>query len=349
MSNTRVKFGSPLPTFNQLKKEIPLSESLKEQILRQRREVEDVLDGKDIRKILIIGPCSIHNVKEALEYAKLLADWASRHPEVIVLMRVCCDKPRTKKDWRGLFNDPKLDGSHDLALGLRMSRKLMVDIATLGLGIATEALSPNNFHVISDIVVYAWVGARTGNSPDIREMTSGLSMPVGIKNPNDSTNLSNAIHAIDFARHPSVFSNPNDDGVMSIVETSGNQYSHMILRGNSSGPNYDIINQEGVVSAMKKANLNPRFIVDTSHGNCNKQYEKQKDVLAELALVHNQYLVGIMVESYLEADKQDSSKLGTPEGPTSLKPNQSVTDGCLSWKETEVALDRFIVECKEAA
>ncbi|MEI6627573.1 MAG: 3-deoxy-7-phosphoheptulonate synthase [bacterium] len=345
MSNTRVKFGSRLPTFNQLKEEFPLSEELKAQILAQRKSVENILDGKDQRVLLIVGPCSVHNFDETIAYAKLLASWAKQHQDkALVLMRVCCDKPRTKKDWRGIFTDPDLNGTHDLAKGLRLSRELMVQVASLGLPVACEALTPSNFHVVSDVVSYAWVGARTGNTPDVREMTSGLSMPVGIKNSNESDSLATTINAIDFARHPSVFANPNDDGEMSVVSTSGNAYSHLILRGNASGPNYDLAHQASAVNALTKAGLNPRLVIDVSHGNCNKDYAKQTHVLKDLALAHDSHLAGVMVESYLEAGKQDGSKLGTPEGLKNLQAGLSVTDGCLSWKQTAEALEAFLAK-----
>jgi 3-deoxy-7-phosphoheptulonate synthase len=347
MSNTQIKIKGKLPTFNELQKELPLSETAKNQILLARDTVENILTGKDGRILLIVGPCSIHNVDEAYQYAKLLKTWAEKHPQAFVMMRVCCDKPRTKKDWRGIFNDPNLDGSHDLAKGFRISRKLMVDICELGLPIACEALSPANFHVVSDIVSYAWVGARTGSSPDVREMTSGLSMPVGVKNSNESDSLDSALHAIDFARHSSTFAGPDNDGVMSIIETTGNTCPHLILRGGKSGPNYGKDKQIEAVEALTKSHLIYRFVVDISHGNCNKDYLKQIQVLQELVKCRTPQMVGVMVESYLNSGKQNGCLLGTPEGPFGLKPGLSVTDACLGWDETAMALSAFLNNFKK--
>lgn len=342
MSNTRIQFGGKMPTFNELQKEMPLTQAIRDQILETRRSIENILKGVDERQLMIVGPCSIHDVDEAYEYAKLLAKWSKHQPKALVVMRVCCDKPRTKKDWRGIFNDPGLDGSHDIAKGYRISRELMIRISALGLPIACEALSPSNFHVVSDLVSYAWVGARTGSSPDVREMTSGMSMPVGIKNSNETSSLQSTIHAIDFALHPSIFAGPNNDGIMSVIKTNGNSCPHLILRGDSHGANYDEAHQVEASSMLEAHSLTTRFIVDTSHGNCNKDYTKQVDVLQYLHKHRTEGLAGIMMESYLDSGKQDSSYLGKPGAKNKVLPRLSMTDACLGWTETKKALLDFL-------
>lgn len=351
MSNVNITKVSRLPSFRELAKSFPILEAAKQMILSAREAVTRVLYGsaphpKSI--LIIVGPCSVHNTEEAYEYATRLAGLMKKvKSRITILMRVCGDKPRTRKDWEGFMKDPNLDGSCDMVSGFKKMRKLMLDIVNLGVPIATEALHRAAFNVISDLVSYTWIGARTIADPEKRAMASGLSMPVGMKNP-DHGPLSIAINAIDYARHPGVFDGPDEDNVLSIIETAGNTDAHLILRGKKNShakesqkkviPNFDSVSIKEACQELRKAKLIKRVIVDCSHDNCEGNYQNQVtvvDSLMEQIVSGETGIAGLMLESYLKGGQQDGKALGTPEGAEAVKPELSVTDACLSWEDTE--------------
>jgi 3-deoxy-7-phosphoheptulonate synthase len=343
MANVNIKNMRKLPSLRELSHELPTTVKMEELILDARTAVEIILSAKggQGKLLVIVGPCSVHNVAETLEYAERLSRLskvvASR---VTIIMRVCGDKPRTRKDWEGFMKDPHLDGSCDMVSGFRLTRKLMLRILELGVPIATEALHRTAFNVVSDLVSYAWIGARTIADPEKRALASGLSMPVGMKNP-DHGPLSIAVNAIDYARQAGTFDGPDEDNVVSIIETAGNQFAHLILRGTAKGTNHDPQSIKEATSALSKAGLIDRVVVDCSHGNTSGNYLNQITVaqsLMDQVVSGEGGIAGLMLESYLKGGKQDSSRLGTPEGAKSIKPSLSVTDACLSWEDTEALI-----------
>ena len=337
--NINIAGKKKLPSLNELSREISVTAKESRFITNSRKCVKDHLLGQMLPKriLAIIGPCSVHNVEEAYEYAVRLSKLSKKvGDKITILMRVCGDKPRTRKDWEGFMKDPHLDGSFDMAYGFKEMRKLMLSIVKLGIPIATEALHRTQFNVISDLVSYAWIGARTIADPEKRAMASGLTMPVGMKNP-DHGPLSIAINAIDYARHPGVFDGPDENNVLSIIETSGNKYAHLILRGSSSGQNYDSDSIKQACKALEESNLINRVMIDCSHGNSNGDYLNQIKVansLTDQIITQGNKIVGFMIESYLKGGKQDGKKIGTKECPK-IKSGLSVTDACLSWEDTE--------------
>lgn len=342
--NKRIHTMEQLPTYNQLKDLIPLTEKGRKTVERARKDVEDILNGKDSRFLIITGPCSVHDYKEAIEIANGLSFLAEKYKDkMVILMRVCLDKPRTKVGWCGFFNDPKLDGSCDMVYGYKNGRKLMGEILEMGLPIACELLTPVNFHIVSDMVSYAWVGARTVASPETRKASSGLSVPVGVKNPNGSDDITDALNAMEVITHPGVFPGPDDDGVLCRILTNGNPNPNLILRGGKSGPNYKTENISGFVKELKSRGLPENIIVDCSHGNCENDYNKQLEVFEYLVDQRvkglNPNVVGVMIESYLDGGKQDKElKLGEAGSKEKVKPRLSVTDACISGLELENAL-----------
>ena len=344
MTNIRIHAMEQLPTFNTLKDLIPLSDVAQKTVEDGRTNVTNILRGHDKRLLVIAGPCSIHNRSEALEIASKMSILAKKYQDkIVIVMRVCLDKPRTKKDWCGFLNDPKLDGSHDISYGYRNGRKLMSEILEMGLPIACELLTPVNFHIVSDMVSYAWVGARTVASPETRNASSGLSVPVGIKNPNGSDNLADALNAMEFVTQPGVFPGPDDDGVFCRILTRGNPNPNLILRGGKSGPNYKGEFILKFVQELRDRKLPDKIVVDCSHGNCEGDHKKQLEVFKYLidqkAGGLNPNVVGVMIESYLDEGKQDKGlKLGEPGSKEKVKPRLSVTDACISESDLENAL-----------
>jgi 3-deoxy-7-phosphoheptulonate synthase len=334
----------PLPTFNDLKDLIPLTAKRQNTVERGRLDVTNILKGVDKRFLVIAGPCSIHDYKEAIEVAYKISVLAERYKDkMVILMRVCLNKPRTKKDWCGYFNDPKLDGSCDMIFGYKNGRKLMSEIIEMGLPIACELLIPVDYHIVSDMVSYAWVGARTIASPETRNASSGLSVPVGIKNPNRTDDITDALNAIEFVTHPSTFSGPNDDGKNCTILTEGNPDPNLILRGGKSGPNYMTEKVNIFAQELKEKKLPENIIVDCSHGNCENDYERQLKVLEYLIDQRvkglNPNVVGVMIESYLNGGKQDNGlKLGELGSKEKVKSRLSVTDACISESDLENAL-----------
>lgn len=322
----------PLISPEELELEFPQTDAIKSHVVNSRAVVEDILQGKDRRIIAIIGPCSIHNTDQALEYARKLKTLADEvQDRIVVVMRVYFEKPRTTVGWKGLINDPHLNDTFDIETGLRRARRILLDINEAGLPAATEMLEPITPQYISDLITLASIGARTTESPTHRQMASGLSMPVGFKNSTEGS-LEVAINAMKAARAEHSFLGINHDGKTCIMSTRGNELGHLILRGGRLGPNYSPKDLAEASRLLQQANLPPRFVVDCSHANSNKDYRRQPIVWNEVIqqrAAGNDEIVGLMVESNLIEGQQS---LG--DDPSQLKYGISITDGCISIEQT---------------
>ncbi len=338
VDNTNVSGFQELIPPGQIKRELPVDAETAALIVRTRQQIRDVVLGQDTaRLVLIVGPCSIHDPEAAFEYAARLRQVADRMTDAaIVLMRAYFEKPRTNVGWKGLVNDPTLDGSCDVLGGLRRARETLLQINRLGMPCASEALDPITPHFLSDLLSWASIGARTTESQTHREMASGLSMPIGFKNGTDGS-LEPAVNALISAGAAHSFLGINGDGHAAVVKTTGNPVRHVILRGGSR-PNY---HQEDVEEAAQKVhkadpNLRRPVMVDTSHGNSNKDYTRQARVCRDVVRQFQdgqRCLMGLLVESNLVAGKQQWQKGAT------LKYGQSITDACMGWEETEALLE----------
>lgn len=319
-----------------LLQQIPMSEAANRTVVQGRAELIRVLAGEDPRMLAVVGPCSIHDEHAALEYAQKLQAVAEEiKSTTLVIMRVYFEKPRTVMGWKGLINDPGLDGSFDIETGLRRARNLLLKINELGMPAATEMLEPITPQYVADLVTWAAIGARTTESQTHRQMASGLSMPVGYKNGTDG-NLEIAIQAMQAAQSPHSFLGIDTDGRTCVIHTTGNPYGHLILRGGRSGPNYDAQNVKAAADALTAAKLPPYLMVDCSHANSDKDYTKQAavwcDAVAQRA-AGNRHIVGLMLESNLVAGSQKLTK-----DLSQLKYGISITDGCIGWEQTEELL-----------
>lgn len=319
-----------------LLQQIPMSEAANRTVVQGRAELIRVLAGEDPRMLAVVGPCSIHDEHAALEYAQKLQTVAEEiKSTTLVIMRVYFEKPRTVMGWKGLINDPGLDGSFDIETGLRRARNLLLKINELGMPAATEMLEPITPQYVADLVTWAAIGARTTESQTHRQMASGLSMPVGYKNGTDG-NLEIAIQAMQAAQSPHSFLGIDTDGRTCVIHTTGNPYGHLILRGGRSGPNYDAQNVKAAADALTAAKLPPYLMVDCSHANSDKDYTKQAavwcDAVAQRA-AGNRHIVGLMLESNLVAGSQKLTK-----DLSQLKYGISITDGCIGWEQTEELL-----------
>jgi 3-deoxy-7-phosphoheptulonate synthase len=325
-----------LPTPRALLHALPKSSAQSEFITRARREIHNLIFGDDHRLLLIVGPCSIHDLDAGREYARRLAALAREVADrVLVTMRVYFEKPRTTVGWKGLIMDPNLDGSHDIAEGLRLARAFLGQVLDLGLPTATEMLDPITPQYIADLVCWCAIGARTTESQTHRQMASGLSMPLGFKNTTDG-NLQAAINAIRAAAQPQTFLGINLDGASSAIVTRGNPDCHLVLRGGTSGPNYGPEHIRAAEQLLEKAGLSKAILVDCSHGNSAKQPERQPEVLhAVLAQIAagNRSIMGVMMESNLVAGSQPF-----PQPKSQLRYGVSITDPCIGWATTERAV-----------
>ncbi|WP_299167224.1 3-deoxy-7-phosphoheptulonate synthase [uncultured Arthrobacter sp.] len=331
-SNLNVRRMDTLPTPSTVLAELPGSDELAASIRRSREEIRAVLNGVDDRLLVIVGSCSIHDPDAGIEYARLLADEAQLHSEdLLVVMRAYFEKPRTTVGWKGLINDPHLDGSHDIVSGLRTARKFLHDAATLGLPLATEFLEPISPQYIADLVSWGAIGARTTESQIHRQLSSGLSMPVGFKNGTDG-GITVALDACAAASAPQTFLGVDDDGRAALVSTTGNPDTHLILRGGTDGPNYGPADVAKASARLAAAGLNQKLIVDASHANSGKDHLRQADVARELAdaLADSDGIAGVMLESFL---MEGSQKLDV-SAPRKLSYGQSVTDACMGWGVT---------------
>ncbi|MDX6264620.1 MAG: 3-deoxy-7-phosphoheptulonate synthase [Kribbellaceae bacterium] len=332
----RIEKTVPLITPLALHEELPLTQALAETVVAGRQAVTDVLNGTDDRLLVVVGPCSVHDAKAALEYAERLAPIAERLSDgLLVVMRVYFEKPRSTLGWKGLINDPGLDGSGDVNTGLRTARALLLEVLAKGLPVGCEFLDPITPQYIADTVGWGAIGARTVESQVHRQLSSGLSMPIGMKNRPDGS-IATAVDAIKAAAVPHVFTGIDHDGAPAILHTRGNPDCHLVLRGSDGGPNYDAGSVAGATELLRKAGLPERVVVDASHGNSRKDHHRQPVVAAEIGeqvANGNQAVVGVMLESFLVEGRQDLD----PTKP--LVHGQSITDACMSWETTETVLE----------
>jgi 3-deoxy-7-phosphoheptulonate synthase len=321
-----------------LLEELPLGPERSKAVVRGRQEVVEVLQGKDSRLLVVVGPCSVHDPEAALEYARRLAATAKElRGELLVVMRVYFEKPRTTTGWKGLINDPHLDGSGDVNAGLRMARKLLLEVVDLGLPVGCEFLDPITPQYISDTVAWGAIGARTTESQTHRQLGSGLSMPIGFKNRTDG-NIQVAVDAVRAAAAPHAFAGIDDAGAPAILHTTGNADCHIILRGGHGMPNYHVTDVEDALVTLGVAGLPERLVIDASHDNSGKDPERQFLAAGEIAdqiADGNKAIVGLMLESFLVAGNQS---LVPGE---KLTYGQSITDACIDWEDTVAVLERL--------
>jgi len=333
--NLRVLRSEPLVPPSALKRELPASDAIYEMVIRARRTVHDIIAGTDPRLLAIVGPCSIHDPEAALEYAGRLQRLSTRlSAKLFVVMRVYFEKPRTTIGWKGLINDPHLDGTYDMQRGLRLARQLLLDVNAMGLPAGTELLDPIAPPYLADLIAWSAIGARTTESQTHREMASGLSMPVGFKNTTDG-NLHVAVNAMESARHPHTFLGINQEGAISIIHTEGNPDGHIILRGGRT-PNYDAAHIRECEALLTEANFPARILVDCSHAQTGKDYTRQPEVLADLVTqirAGNRSIMGCMIESHLKAGNQKLT-----HGRDGLQYGVSITDACIDWETTDRCL-----------
>lgn len=342
--NIRIKDLRALVSPHLLTDEIPITPEAKRTVERARLEIAEILTGSDDRIVVIVGPCSIHDPKAAIDYANKINALSNKfNNQLKIIMRVYFEKPRTTVGWKGLINDPSLDGSFDVNLGLRTARKLLMEINHLGMPTGSEFLDTMIPQYISDLTSWAAIGARTTESQIHRELASGLSMPVGFKN-GTTGNTKIAVDAVCAAQSPHHFLGISKEGIASIVSAMGNPYCHVILRGSNTGPNYDSSTIDEVCTSLEKQNVAPTLMVDCSHGNSNKDYTQQVPVLKAVAnqiVAGSRKVFGIMLESNLVEGKQKLSSTNE------LTYGQSVTDACIGWDETEAALDALATSVDE--
>jgi 3-deoxy-7-phosphoheptulonate synthase len=321
-----------------LLEQLPLGERREGVVVRGRSAVAEVLDRSDDRLLVVVGPCSVHDADAALEYGRHLAEAAERLGDrLLIVMRVYFEKPRTTTGWKGLINDPHLDGSGDVNAGLSLARRLLLDVLDLELPIGCEFLDPITPQYISDAVAWGAIGARTTESQIHRQLASGLSMPVGFKN-GTAGSVKLAVDAVRAAAAPHAFAGVDVSGTPAILYTEGNEDCHVILRGGRGAPNYDAASVDQALEQLRAAGLAERVVIDASHDNSGKDHERQPDVVSEIAdqiAAGNGAIVGVMMESFLVAGRQDLES-GRP-----LVYGQSITDACMDWDHTVLTLDRL--------
>ena len=338
IDNLHIIDQEELPTPGALKDELPLQGQALQAVLQGHRAVKAALDREDPRMIVVVGPCSIHNVDEAIEYAQRLKPLAEELSDsLLILMRVYFEKPRTSVGWEGLIYDPHLDGSHRIDHGLRIGRELMLKVAQIGLPIAVEALDLISPQYLQDLVTWTAIGARTTESPTHRKLASGISSAVGFKNNVDG-NLSVAVNAIRSASATHSFISVTEEGKVAVFRTAGNPHCHVILRGGKS-PNFDQESVANCESELRKAGIAENIMIDCSHGNSQKDFRKQEQVLDDIAqqvVDGNRSIIGVMLESNLQEGNQP-----IPDDPEEIRYGVSVTDACVGWDATEIMLRRF--------
>ncbi|SMF38959.1 3-deoxy-D-arabinoheptulosonate-7-phosphate synthase [Alteromonadaceae bacterium Bs31] len=325
-----------LVTPNELQQELPLSENAAATVNLGRETVRNILDRKDPRLIVVVGPCSIHDPEAAMDYAKKLKQLSDKVKDTLyIVMRVYFEKPRTTTGWKGLINDPHMNDSFKIEEGLRVGRKLLLDIAELGLPASTEALDPISPQYLQDLISWSAIGARTTESQTHREMASGLSSAVGFKNGTDG-GLTVAINALQSVSSPHRFLGINKDGSVSVITTRGNAYGHVVLRGGSDKPNYDSVSVAMCEKVLTGAKISSNIMIDCSHANSNKNHELQPLVMDNVCnqiLEGNQSIIGVMIESNIGAGNQK-----IPADLSQLQYGVSVTDACVDWATTEEML-----------
>ncbi|WP_447591663.1 3-deoxy-7-phosphoheptulonate synthase [Aquipseudomonas campi] len=345
IDDLNVSSNETLITPAQLKREIPLTAAAQRTVTHGREVVRNILDGKDHRLFVVVGPCSIHDIKAAHEYAERLKVLAAEVSDsLFLIMRVYFEKPRTTVGWKGLINDPYLDDSFKIQDGLHIGRQLLRDLAEMGLPTATEALDPISPQYLQDLISWSAIGARTTESQTHREMASGLSSAVGFKNGTDG-GLTVAINALQSVSSPHRFLGINQEGGVSIVTTKGNAYGHVVLRGGNGKPNYDSVSVAICEQELAKAKIRPNVMVDCSHANSNKDPALQPLVMENVAnqiLEGNNSIVGLMVESHLGWGAQS-----IPKDLCDLKYGVSITDACIDWETTEKTLRSMHAKLKD--
>ena len=335
LENINIKSVVLLATPRQLREAVPHTAVSARTVLQGRVAIERILDGEDRRLLAIVGPCSIHNLDAAREYARRLQTLSVELSDALcVVMRVYFEKPRSVLGWKGLINDPYMNDTFHIEEGIRMARQFLVELASLGLPAATEVLEALMPQYIGDLIAWSVIGARTAEAQTHREIASGLSTPVGFKNATDGSLLA-AINGMRSAMGPHHFLGVTEDGLPAIFGTTGNPYPHIVLRGGGT-PNYDAASIAACEAALRQANLPPRIVVDCSHGNSGRQPELQGVVLRNLLQQiegGNRSLCGFMLESHLEGGAQPM-----PKDPARVRPGRSVTDPCIDWATTEALL-----------
>lgn len=335
LENINVEKHEVLITPEHLKAKLPVTEEVREAVNAARLTVRNIVAGEDSRLLVVVGPCSIHDPAAALDYAKRLAELQPRVAKnLFLVMRAYFEKPRSTVGWKGLINDPYLDDSFCVSDGLEIARRLLLDISSLGLPIATEALDPITPQYLQDLISWSAIGARTTESQTHREMASGLSCAVGFKNGTDGS-LGVAINALQSATSPHRFLGISPSGQVSVIHTRGNGHAHVVLRGGSNGPNYDAASIQATESQLAALGLHPSIMVDCSHANSNKDHTQQINVLRAVQAQlqqGNQSITGVMIESNIAPGNQSLSD------PNALQYGVSVTDACVGWEETAAML-----------
>ena len=339
--NTRIIDRVDVPTPADIINENPITDDISRLVYGTRNEISQILHGKDDRILVVAGPCSIHDTKSALEYAEWLKDAKDRFSKnLLIVMRVYFEKPRTTIGWKGLINDPHIDGTYDISTGIRTARKLLINLAELGLPAGTEYLDPISPQYVSDLISWGAIGARTAESQIHRELASGLSCPVGIKNGTNG-DLKIAIDGIQAANHPHVFLSTTKEGEVAVFKTAGNIDSHIILRGGKN-PNYSAESIAETLAALTEAEVNESIMVDASHGNSQKIFKNQISVISSVCdqiIGGNKNLNGVMIESHLvEGNQKISNNLVYGQSITDECMNLNDTDGC--FKELDAAVSK---------
>ena len=336
IENLNIETQDVLITPERLKSEIPLSAAAEQTISESRDVIRNILEGKDHRLFVVVGPCSIHDVDAAMDYARRLKTLSDELKDTLYLvMRVYFEKPRTTVGWKGLINDPHMNDSFKIEEGLFIGRRLLMDVAELGIPASTEALDPISPQYLQDLVAWSAIGARTTESQTHREMASGLSSAVGFKNGTDG-GLEVAINALQSVSSPHRFLGLNNQGQVAVTHTKGNPYGHVVLRGGNSKPNYDSVSVAVCEQELNKAGIKPNIMVDCSHANSNKDPALQPLVMENVTnqiLEGNNSIIGLMVESNLGWGNQKMT-----ENPADLKYGISITDACIDWDTTEKTL-----------
>ena len=334
LENIHISEITPIITPKDLKDNFKISDEASNFVINSRQTISNIIQKKDNRLLFIVGPCSIHDPKAALEYAEKLAPLVKKYNDKIqIVMRVYFEKPRTNIGWKGLINDPDLDGTNNIEKGLKNAREIMLKILSLGIPTGSELLDPILPQYYADLICWASIGARTSESQTHREMASGLSMPIGFKNATDG-NIDVALHAIQAAQHPHAFIGVTQNGSIARVESKGNPDAHLIIRGGSNGPNYSSVDMEEHLDKINQSSIKTGILVDCSHGNSRKKAENQQKVLNSIlnqVANGNTNILGVMVESFLNHGNQNIKD-------QSLSYGQSVTDECIGWAETEELL-----------
>lgn len=336
LENLNIVAHEVLVTPEQLKAKLPVSEEVREHVQEAREAVCRVLDRTDHRLLLVIGPCSIHDVDAARDYARRLRALAQElEDSLLIVMRAYFEKPRTTIGWKGLINDPHLDDTFCVAEGLEIARSLLLDIATLGLPLSTEALDPITPQYMQDLIVWSAIGARTAESQTHREMASGLSSVIGFKNGTDGS-LDVAVNALQSVASPHRFLGISPSGQVAVLHTRGNAHAHIVLRGGSNGPNYSKDHIKACEAALRKIHQTANIMVDCSHANSNKDHNRQIEVARDVAAqitAGNQSIIGLMIESNIDEGNQPLT-----QDRTALRYGVSVTDACIGWEQTESLL-----------